>query len=285
MGVGAGIGFFVGPQYAGWRATTTGFWWIDVAAWQLPCIELALVGMVFGVIFFWVAREVPRQKPLDGEAHPPMGAKLRWRIGLIAPVLGLRDFAGVAMLSLASVYLQKAHNLDARQTGFILGAMMLASVVVNPLAVAFSPGGRRLPLLAVLLVMGAMILATVPLWPVKWVLLVLLAFQACQLATYSVADAAVLERVPALVRGRVIGLWLTLAGTLGSIGPVVAGWWTDRMKESAADPSAYFSAFGILAILMALSALSVRMIARIGPPIGHVDIGREIMPETMGTVV
>ena len=59
-----------------------------------------------------------------------------------------RDFAGLAALSLASIYLQKAHGLDAARTGFITGSMMLVSILANPLAVYISPGRRRLPMLA-----------------------------------------------------------------------------------------------------------------------------------------
>lgn len=290
MGIGAGIGFFVGPQYAGWRAKTQEFWWIDVSAWQLPCIELGLIGLLIGVIFFLVAREAPRGADgADGDdrrlhKHQPMGAALRWRIVRTASILSLRDFAGVATISLASIYLQKAHALDTKQTGFILGAMMLSSVIVNPLIVALSPGWRRLPALGIVLVLGGAILTTVPLWSIAWVLPVLLAFQTCQLGSYAVADAAVLERVSPAVRGRVIGLWLTVAGTLGSLGPVAAGWQADHLSERASQPIAYLPAFAILGALMAASAMAVRMIARLGPPVTSVQIASEVAPATMGTV-
>ena len=40
-----------------------------------------------------------------------------------------RDFAGIASLTLASIYLQKAHGLSTKRTGFIVGAMMLIGVI------------------------------------------------------------------------------------------------------------------------------------------------------------
>jgi MFS family permease len=139
--------------------------------------------------------------------------------------------------------------------------------------------------LGVLRVGAGVVLATVPLWPVRWLLVVLLAFQACQLATYAVADAAVLERVSPRVRGRVIGLWLTIAGTMGSTGPVIAGWWTDAMGTSAGRASAYLPAFGVFGVMMIAAAFSVRAISSLGPPITPIEIGREIMPRTMEPVV
>src|ERR1044071_5219216 len=43
MGIGSGLGFFAGPQYAGWRAASASGAWGGRAAWQVPCIELGIV--------------------------------------------------------------------------------------------------------------------------------------------------------------------------------------------------------------------------------------------------
>src|SRR5205814_9219340 len=55
----------------------------------------------------------------------PLGASLRNRVLAVAAALACRDFAGVASLTLASIYLQKAHGFDTRRAGFTVGAMML----------------------------------------------------------------------------------------------------------------------------------------------------------------
>jgi hypothetical protein len=168
LGIGSGIGFFVGPQYSGWRADAALWQWGTIAGWQWPCVELGLAGFAFGVLFLLLAREA---RPPGVHVGPPsgertatlpdrlaiealttqtvphatdhvMGRSLRWRVVAVALVLGWRDFAGVSSLTLTSIYLQKAHLMDRRQTGLIIGLMMLMGVVANPLAVWLSPGRR-----------------------------------------------------------------------------------------------------------------------------------------------
>ena len=139
LGIGSGIGFFAGPQFAGWRAQSAAWTFGTVANWQKPLVEAGIAGVIIGVIFLIVAREVGSHVSSDRETHT-LDRRLRVRVLQLACVLGWRDFAGVATLSLASIYLQKAHHLDAKRTGFILGAMMLVSIVINPFMVYFSPG-------------------------------------------------------------------------------------------------------------------------------------------------
>ncbi len=210
------------------------------------------------------------------------------RIAAIGSVLGLRDFAGVAGLSLASIYLQKAHGLGAARTGLIVGEMMLLSVLVNPLAVFLTPGRRRLPALIVALLAGAATASVIPYAPLRYTLLVLCAFQTCQMGSYAVSDAAMLERVSAAVRGRVVGLFLMIAGTFSSTGPWVMGWWTDRLGERASDPHAYGPLFGSLGAMMAIATLSTPIIARLRQPGAEgqpapapVDPLTEVMPRTL----
>jgi MFS family permease len=201
----------------------------------------------------------------------------------VALTLACRDFCGVASFTLTSIYLQKAHGLDAKHAGFILGAMMLVTIVVNPLSVWFSPGRRRLPALAAVLVAGGAIIATTPYWPVALALPVLCAFQACHLGSYAISDAAIMERVDPAVRGRVVGLFLTIAGTIASTSPWVMGAWTDALGARAATPRAYAGPFGLLGLLIALAASSTYFIGRLG----RTPAGRQIqaMSETMPATV
>lgn len=269
LGIGAGLGFFAGPKFAGWSAAAGTWQWGTMADWQRPCVELGMAGIIFGILFLLTAREapsihLPKSLSLDAPIHPPLGPSLRWKIIGIALILGLRDFSGIATISLTSIYLQKALGMDVKKAGSILGLMMLISVLMNPLSVWLSPGRRRLAALAGMLLLGGFVLAMVPHLPgIKWVLPVLCAFQSFHLGSYAVSDAAILERVPAAVRGRVVGLFLMLAGTIASSSPWLMGLWTDAMPD-ATDPRAYAAPFAVLGAAMCIAAFSVPLIRRLG---------------------
>lgn len=288
LGCGAGLGFFVGPQYAGWRAEAARWEWMNVADWQRPLVELGIAGIVVGFLFLLLARDARwRRRPEDSAAaHPPLARVVRKRVIALALVLGCRDFAGVTSPSLLAIYLLRAHGLDTKRTGFIVGAMMLISVVINPLFVYFSGGHRRLPALSVMLVLGGLVVATLPLWPLAGVLPVMCLFQTFQLGSYAVSDAAVLERVPADVRGRVVGLFLLFAGTFASTGPFLMGAWSDALGQRAREPIAYLPLFGTLGALMIVAAFSTPLISKLGAPdeAAIVPIS-EIDPATMEPTV
>jgi MFS family permease len=277
LSIGAAIGFFAGPRYAGWRAQTAG--------WQSPLVEAGVVGVVFGFVFLLVAQEVRRSargnskraaadpsSNGDTVAEPalakpvkvPLGRALRWRMVGVAVTIGARDFAGLASLTLTSIYLQKAHHYSVAKAGLVIGSMMLVAIVANPLAVYLSPGKRRLWTLLGILLAGAGIIATIPFVPPAYVLPVLCLFQACHLGSYAVAEAGILERVSPAVRGRVIGIFITVAGTLASFAPWLMGAWTDAMKDRAYVASAYALPFGVLALLFVYASTSILFIRRLG---------------------
>jgi MFS family permease len=278
LSIGAAIGFFAGPRFAGWRAQTAG--------WQTPLVEAGIVGIVFGFLFLIVAQEVRRsprraakrmssdpssngdtagEPALVQPARVPLGRALRWRMVGVALTIGARDFAGLASLTLTSIYLQKAHGYSVAKAGLVVGSMMLVAIAANPLAVYLSPGRRRLWMLLGLLLGGAVIIATIPYVSPMYVLPVLCVFQACHLGSYAVAEAAMLERVSPAVRGRVIGIFITIAGTLASLAPWLMGAWTDAMKDHAYVAHAYALPFGVLALLFAYATTSILFIRRLGP--------------------
>jgi MFS family permease len=268
LGMGSGIGFFAGPQFAGWRAQAAAGGlvdrWLAVADWQRPLVEAGFVGTIVGLVFLLVACEAHDGRRAAGSQSQPLGTRLGWRVAFVAALLMWRDFAGIATLSLTSIYLQKAHSLDAKRTGFILGAIMLMSVIVSPVAVYLSAGRRRRPTLGIVLVAGAISVATVPLWPVRHVLAILMTFMTFQLGSYAVSDAAMLERVAPAVRGRVVGLFLTIAGTFSSTAPFVMGYWTDRLGPRAESPAAYLPIFVTIALMMVAACGCLPLIARLG---------------------
>lgn len=285
LGIGSGLGFFFGPQYAGWRAIHATWHFAAVAGWQKPCIELGAIGLVVGLLFLIIAREAPGSHA----ARPtpkPLGRHLSWTTIAIALTLGARDFSGVASISLVSIYLQKAQHLDAAKAGFVVGMMMLIGVVANPLAVWISPGRLRLPMLTGVLITAGVVVSLIPFVAAIWMLPVLCAYQAFQLGSYAMSDAAMLERVPAALRGRIVGLFLTIAGTAASTSPWIMGFWTDSFGARAAQPMAYVGPFALLGATMWFAVLAMPLIARLGQVQGAaIEPMFEVMPRTVEPVM
>jgi MFS family permease len=284
LGIGSGIGFFSGPQFAGWRAERASWNWGGVSQWQKPCVELGAAGAVLGLIFLLFGAEARETHRTVGAK---MGRKLSREVVALSAVLGWRDFAATASISLVSIYLQRACGKNVEETGLIVGSMMLLGTVVNPLGVFLSHGRRRLPALTLVCVVGGAILATTPLWPVWAVLIPLAGFQTLQLGSYAISDAATLERVSSSVRGRVVGVYLSLAGTLGALSPWCVGFWTDRLGPRAAQTHGYIALFALLGAMMWVAAFSPLIIRRFGEPTGEkpITLAEEIAPETMEGVV
>jgi MFS family permease len=374
LGMGSGLGFWVGPWFAGKRATLATWHFAGVSDWQRPLVEAGLAGLVIGVIFLLIAREAvfknenpspstrgggggaadqsesvgppndasngvdrqasaidrdlrpltesraasianenhltPNGSPLSpvlsarGEREPvpaglktastngairtrsPIGKTLTRRTLAVALVLGFRDMAGVAALSLTSIFLLKAYNQPAGRVGFVVGTMMLAATVVNPLLVWLTPGRRRLPSLTAILLLGGAIIATLPYWPLAAVLPVMCVYMTMQLGSYAVSDAAMLERVPSASRGRVTGLFLLWAGTFSSTGPWIMGRWTDHLGQAALHPHAYAGLFFTVGCCLWLAAASPPLIARLGHPgkSPPIEPFTETSPATMSAV-
>jgi MFS family permease len=277
LGVGSGLGFFAGPQFAGWRAQAVG-------NWQRPCLELGVAGLVFGLIFLALANEAG---PRAAVKSPRLGRVLWRRLLALSAVLGWRDFSAIAVVSLSSIYLQKACGKTVAQAGFIVGAMMLLGIVSNPLATYLTGGRRRLPTLCAVCLAAGAVLATTPWWPISLPLIPLCAYQTLQLASYAISDAATLERVPPAIRGRVVGVYLSCAGTLGALSPVCMGYWIDKLGPRAAHPSGYIGPFFAVAAMMAFASLSPLVIRRLGKATGELPISpaEEISPATMEGVM
>ena len=283
LGIGSGMGFYVGPKFAGWRAESAHWQLGHLSQWQKPLVELGVAGVVCAVLFLLFATEVRTMENNPSQVHPPLGRALRSRVLLIGATLGCRDFAGVSSISLIGIYLQKAHGMSVQKTGSILGSMMLISIFASPLAVWISPRGRRLPLMVALLAVGGVVLATVPFVAASQVLIVLALFQTCHLGSYAVSDAAMLERVPGNLRGRVVGVFLCLAGTAAGCGPWVMGYWTDLLGTRSGDPRAYIPVFAISGAIMCIATVSAPIIARLGAVQGtEIDPLSEMMPGTVG---
>jgi MFS family permease len=288
LGAGSGLGFFFGPQIAGWR-THSATWHFDhiaphIAQWQKPCIEMGILGFIFGIIFLFVGAEsnhaYPRPKTIK------LDRILRNRVLQSALILMFRDFCGIAALSLAAIYLQRVFHVGVERAGWMVGLMMLPSVVANPLCVYITRGKRRLWGLSTILICGSAMAASIPIFSAVWVLPMLCVFQSLQLGSFAVGDAAMLERVAPDVRGRVVGMFMIIAGTAGALGPWAMGAWTDWLGPRAAIQSAYFAPFATLGACLVIASFGSKAVARYGPVLHESPVKplQEISPSTMGAV-
>ena len=212
VAIGASLGFFVSPIYSGWRAASTG-------NWRSPILEFGILGIVFAIVFHWLAEEESapeKQSSPKVVSAPIFPTPALWMFFLgSAFFFSLRDFAGSAMGSLGSLFLQKARGMDIRTTGALLSCIFLASAFSNPLFGRWSDG-NRLRWLVRLLITSALLVAVFPHVPAVWMSGIFLAYGFFFLATYPINEAALMESVPDAVRGRAYGIFITFGGLTGS---------------------------------------------------------------------
>lgn len=259
-GMGASLGFFVGPLYAGWRAQSAG--------WRQPCLELAIAGVVMAVLFQMFAREPARHV---GSSHVAAQVKshrtrdmgpLLAAVGLVALAFMLRDFGASGMTTLSSLFLQRAHGYGPKMAGFFIGLMYLVGMLSNPLLGSFSDR-RRFTAIAMILLSAASCAVVVPWLPHAWVWVGLCAYGFCILSSYPVVEAALLESVPDTMRGRTFGMFLTVNGIIASLAHWAMGRVADALRERALTPEAYVPWFIGLAALIASGLLGVPAIRRL----------------------
>lgn len=250
LGVGASIGFFIGPIYAGWRAGSAG--------WRQPVLELGLLGLLVAVAFYGMATEHASRRATDS---PPAGkifpTRTLWIFFLAASILfSLRDFAGAGMASLGSLFLQRAHDFSARQTGFALSFIYLASSISNPLFGHLSDRGRIRWTIPVL-VIATFVVAIFPRVPPNLVAPTLAIYGFFFMSSYPMVEAALMESVHDSVRGRVFGLFITIAGLLGNLSHWFVGNSVRQLGSAANSPSGYFGLYGLLAASIAVSMIGL----------------------------
>src|SRR3989454_1816423 len=252
IGVGASVGFFIGPLYSGWRA--------DNAGWRAPVLELGSAGILMAGLFAWLAQEEPPR------THATEGRIVREKLfatpalGLLFVAMsfafGLRDFTGSSMGSLGSLFLQNACGFDLQQTGMALSAVFLASVVSNPLFGRLSDRGRIRWTCAVLLV-SVLMVGIFPRVPAQWLIPTFALYGFFFMANYPMVEAALMEAVPDAVRGRAFGFFITVAGLIGNLSHWMAGNWVKSLGADAHSTRAYYPLYGQLALLLLLSLLGL----------------------------
>ena len=250
LGIGASVGFFIGPLYAGWRFKQTG-------DWRWPVGELGAFGILFAGIFAWLADE-HAEDATEASASWPRRARseplfptpaLRLMFVFAALIFLLRDFTGSSMATVGSLFLQKARGFDVERTGFTISFIFIASAVSNPLFGHLSDRAR-LKWAAVVIVIAAVCVAIFPHVPDRWLVPALLAYGFFFMASYPIVEAALMESVPDSVRGRVFGLFITIGGLLGNLAHYIDGKWIESFGARVHDVETYYGLYQWLALFL-----------------------------------
>jgi MFS family permease len=256
VGIGASVGFLIGPVYSGWRASMSGSL-MGVAAWRAPVLELGVSGMIAGILFLFLApQDLPRKHSSQASSDRP---NVKWMSPGIFVVLimtafafSLRDFTGFGMGSLGSLFLQKAHGWSAQKTGFALSMIFIGTVISNPVFGALSDKRRFAWLIGVLTIAGCLV-TTFPLLPSVFIMPGLFIYGFFFIASYPMVEAALMGVAPKAYRGRVSGLFVLVGGFIGNLAHWILGWWVENLGEQAEQISAYQSSFTTLGCFVFLS--------------------------------
>jgi FSR family fosmidomycin resistance protein-like MFS transporter len=256
LGIGASVGFFVGPAYAGWRAATAG--------WRAPILELGIFGVIAAILFALLADD---DKEIHDPAEPPRERMFNsWTLWVIfaaaAFAFSLRDFAGSSMGSLASLFLQNAKGFTLTQTGVAVSCIFLASAISNPVFGKLSDRGRLRWALGLLLIASTLV-ATFPFVPSKFCVVTLVLYGFFFMASYPIVESAVMESVHKSVRGRAFGFFITIGGVVGNLAHWLMGLWVEHLGPRANVTSAYYPIYGTLAVFILLSLLGLPLMHRL----------------------
>ncbi len=253
VGIGAGAGFFVGPVYAGWRASTAG--------WRAPLLELGLFGVLAAVAFYWFAQEeiaeaVPQREQVVRDTWK-FEPRWLWVFFGVCVAFSLRDFAGGGMSTLSSLFLQRAWGYDSAWAGIALGSLSLMAMISNPLFGSLSDRNREGSIRTVLFIAAG--LATLMPWlPRHFLLPALLAYGFFFMASFPMVEAAVMSSVPDHVRGRVMGFLVMFCGGASSISHWIMGESVKGLGSRSGTPSAFVPVFATLGVLIVSALLGLR---------------------------
>jgi MFS family permease len=256
VGMGASVGFFLGPVYAGWRAASAG--------WRAPVMELGIAGIVAAILFGWLATdEISKADASESAPEKIFPTPALWTLFFGACLaFSLRDFASCSMATLGSLFLQKSHAFDLRSTGLALSGIFIASLISNPLFGRLSDFGRK-RWTAFVIGVGAVMILLFPHLPRRFLVMWLFVYGFFFMANYPIVEAALMESVPDAVRGRVFGIFITVGGLLGNLAHWVMGRWVESLGPAANTVSPYYPIYALLAGIAVLSLLGLPCLQRI----------------------
>jgi MFS family permease len=258
VGMGASVGFFLGPIYCGWRALSAG--------WRAPVLELGVLGILGAIAFAFLAHEDTARevRPLEDRHIATLFPTPTLWLFFIGAALSfsMRDFAGSSMGSLGSLFLQKAHAMDLKSTGTALSVIFIASLVSNPLFGGLSDRGRLRWGFVVLIAAAAMV-ALFPHVPRTALIPAFIVYGFFFMASFPIVEAALMESVPDSVRGRVFGFFITIGGLCGNLSHWVVGKWVQQLGPASSSVQTYYRFYAFLGCLVLLSTIGLAFLSAI----------------------
>ena len=254
--VGAGLGFFIGPLYSGWRGESAG--------WRSAVIELGFAGIAMSGVFAWLADDVPlAHHDTPARRNPPKpDAALVGAFLLMAVCFALRDFGGAGNATLSSLYLQQAHGDTVETSGRVLSVLFVTSMVSSPLFGHLSDR-RRTATATGLILVSAVLLGSLPFLPRVAFPWVFTGFGFFFMASYPVVEAGLMEILPAALRGRAFGLFITIGGITGNLSHWLLGIWVHQLGPAAKHAESYRPVYLCLAGLVAASVSGLVILRRL----------------------
>ncbi|MBI2297602.1 MAG: MFS transporter [Armatimonadetes bacterium] len=258
-GMGAGLGFFLGPRFSG-RVTGLAGWRMamGLAGWGAVAVAAAYV--------LFTREPILSERPRP-EGQVPAGPRQKAVFVLALAALGLalipRDFAGGGIETLNALYLQHAQGLSVGLVGALLGYKGLLSLVTNPIFAWLSDRGSRLWWWAGTLLLSALCGAAIPFLPRGAAMAALVLHGMFLLANYPIFESALLERVPARLRGRAYALILAVVGSFAAFAPKFVGARVDALVSPAAvhaGPELFQALYLALAAVMLLGLAGVPLL-------------------------
>lgn len=259
VGIGANLGLLLVPLYSGWQLDRLGAE-LGSAAWRRPVLELGGLAVVVSLLFLvatrrWKIPHATSESKRHGVA-PDLGLALWLVLAGTGLMFSLRDFAGTGMGSLGALFMQQAHGFSATKTGVAVSAIFLAGIISNPLFGKLSDR-NRFGWIAFVLGMAGFFVWLFPFLPRPWLIPGLLVYGFFFMACYPMVEAALMEAVPAPVRGRIFGAFILISGLLGNISHWLIGRWVQSLGRAAEVMGAYRPGFWMLGALVWFSLLGL----------------------------
>jgi len=105
--------------------------------------------------------------------------------------------------------------------------------------------------------MAAIIVISLPYTPASWTLPLFTVYGFFFLSSYPMVEAALMESVPDAVRGRVFGLFITIAGLIGNVSHWVVGAQVKRLGSAAYSPSGYYVLYAVIGSMLLVSLIGL----------------------------